>query len=299
MHFSAVLNRDGGTLRTTDIENFSGFMRHTLKEAGHKIDIEAVSGDEIADALDRALASESDVVLAGGGDGTISAAATRLMGTDKALAILPAGTMNLFARGLKIPQTLEAAVAAFADGRVMPVDMATANDEAFIHQFSFGMHAKMVQLRSRMEFGSRFGKMHASAKAAWSTIMNPPSMKVALTINGKEQLVRTSGIGVSNNVFGEGHLPYADEPDGGVLGIYLMVARERGEMIRLAFNLARGKWRDNEHVEVLEAEEVTVKIVSFRGKRAAVMDGELVKLAEETKLKIHPRALNALVPREA
>ena len=101
-------------------------------------------------------------MLAGGGDGTISAAAARLMNSKKALAILPAGTMNLFARGLGIPQTLDAALESFADGEVIAVDMASANGRPFVHQFSIGMHARMVQLRQKMAFGSRLGKMRAS-----------------------------------------------------------------------------------------------------------------------------------------
>ena len=112
-------------------------------------------------------ASRADVVLAGGGDGTVSAAAAALMGKKKALAILPAGTMNLFARGLGIPLSLDAAVEAFADGEVRPVDMASANGRPFVHQFSIGMHAKMVGVRDKMEFGSRLGKMRASAGPRW------------------------------------------------------------------------------------------------------------------------------------
>src|SRR5690606_28446370 len=127
-----------------------------------------------------------DVVLAGGGDGTISAAAARLMGRKKALAILPAGTMNLFARGLGIPQTLDAAVQAFANGEVRAVDMASANGRPFVHQFSIGMHARMVQLREKMEFGSRLGKISASTRAAWATLNNPPAIEVLLTIGDAE-----------------------------------------------------------------------------------------------------------------
>ncbi|MBZ9922780.1 diacylglycerol kinase family lipid kinase, partial [Mesorhizobium sp. BR1-1-7] len=148
MRFAAVLNRDGGTLRTTDLEAFCDRMRDMLEAAGHSIDIDVVAGKDIVPALDKAASRRGvDVVLAGGGDGTISAAAARLMGKKKALAILPAGTMNLFARGLGIPQTLDTALRSFADGEVMAVDMATANGRPFVHQFSIGMHAKMVQLR--------------------------------------------------------------------------------------------------------------------------------------------------------
>lgn len=296
MRFAAVLNRDGGTLRSLDLDALSARMRETLVGAGHALDIEAVGGDAIAEALDRAAArDDADVVLAGGGDGTISSAAARLMGSDKALAVLPAGTMNLFARSLGIPQTLEAAVEAFASGRITAVDMASANGAPFVHQFSVGMHARMVQLREKMEFGSRLGKMGASARAAWMTLKNPKAMAVELTVDDVELTTRATGIGITNNLFGEGHLPYADDPAGGTLGIYVTVARQRSELLRFALDLARGRWRDSPHVEVHETTRATLKL-GGRRRWPAVMDGELVRLEPETRFEIHPAALKVLVP---
>ncbi|PTE08856.1 diacylglycerol/lipid kinase family protein [Mesorhizobium helmanticense] len=297
MRFAAVLNRDGGTLRTTDLAAFSDRMRQTLEAAGHSLDIDIVAGKDIVKTLDSIAAKRSvDIVLAGGGDGTISAAAARLMGGKKALAILPAGTMNLFARGLGIPQTLDAAVKSFADGEVIAVDVATANGRPFVHQFSIGLHARMVQLRQNMEFGSRLGKMQASARAAWATIKNPSPMKVTLAVGEAEIVTRTTGIGVTNNLFGEGHLPYADNPAGGVLGIYVTVAQQRSELVRFLFDIARGRWRASQHVEIHQADRVVLKIHSAARKYRAVMDGELVGLERETTIEIHPGALNVLVP---
>lgn len=300
MRFAAVLNQEGGTLRTIDLFAFSDQMRRTLEAAGHSIDIDVVAGRDIVAALDSVASKPGiDIVLAGGGDGTISAAAARLMGRKTALAILPAGTMNLFARGLGIPQTLDAAVKSFADGEIIAVDMATANGRPFVHQFSIGMHARMVQLRQHMEFGSRLGKMRASAQAAWAAIKNPSAMKVTLTIGETEIVTRTTGIGVTNNLFGEGHLPYADNPAGGVLGIYITVARQRGELIRFLFDMARGKWRDSGHVEIHQADRVVLKIHSAAKRFRAVLDGELIRLDRETTVEIHPGALNVLVPARA
>lgn len=300
MRFAAVLNRDGGTLRTIDLDEFCDRARRTMEAAGHSLDIDIVDGSDIAASLDKAAARRGiDVVLAGGGDGTISAAAARLMGRRKALAILPAGTMNLFARGLGIPRTLDAAIEAFAGGEVMAVDIATANGRPFVHQFSIGMHARMVRLRDRMEFGSRLGKIRASARAAWATIDNPPAMDVTLAIGEAEVKTRTTGIGVTNNLFGEGHLPYADNPAGGVLGIYVTMARQRGDLLRFFFNMARGRWRDNEHVEIHQSDKVTLKIHSRARKFSAVLDGELVGLERETAIEIHPGALKVLVPSAA
>jgi len=299
MRFIAVLNRDGGTLRTTDLDAFTGWMAATLEKAGHRLEVDIVSGAGIEDALQRAARSRAGAVIAGGGDGTVSAAAAALVNRRKALAILPAGTMNLFARGLGIPLSLDAAVEAFADARVRAVDVASANGRPFVHQFSIGMHAKMIGMRDSMEFASRWGKIGASTKAALATIMDPPSLKVSLRIGDAEMLTRTTGIGITNNLFGEGHLPYADNPAGGVLGIYIAVARERGQLMRFFLNMARGRWHDNPHVEIHEGEKVVLKILSRARKRRCVIDGELVPLAAETTVEIHKKALRVLVPRKS
>ena len=296
MRFIAVLNRDGGTLRTVDLDAFSSRMTETLEQAGHSIGVECVAGHDIKAALAKAATSRADIVLAGGGDGTISAAAGALMGNKKALAILPAGTMNLFARGLGIPQSLDAAVQSFAHGEVKPIDIASANGRPFVHQFSVGMHARMVGVRDKMEFASRLGKMRASIRAALATMLDPQPLKVSLTIGDAEILTRATLIGITNNLFGEGHLPYAEQPDGGVLGIYVTVASERGQLLRFFLNVARGRWRDNPHVEIHEGEKVVMKILSPVGRRKCVIDGELLPLAPETTIEIHKRALNVLVP---
>lgn len=297
MRFAAVLNQDGGTLRTVDIDAFCERLRHTLEAAGHSVQIDIVSGREVAVALEKAIAKRNiDVVLAGGGDGTISTAASLLMNKKKALAILPAGTMNLFARGLGIPQTLDAALQSFADGEVMAVDMASANGQPFVHQFSVGMHAKMVQLRENMDFGSRLGKIQASVRAAWATIKNPPALRVSLTVGKAEIVTRTTGIGISNNLFGEGHLPYADNPAGGVLGIYVSVARRRHHLAKLFLDMLRGRLRESAHVEVHQADKAVLKIRSPTKKFSAVLDGELIRLERETTIEIHPGALKVLVP---
>ena len=63
-------------------------------------------------------------------------------------------------------------------------------------------------------------------------------------------------------------------------------------------NVARGRWRDNPHVEIHEGEKVVLKLLSRTGKRKCVIDGELMPLARETTVEIHKKVLNVLVPAE-
>lgn len=297
MRFLVILNRDGGTLRTTDLAAFEGRMRALLQEAGHDVEVQIVDGGDLERALDHAVATHHiDAIIAGGGDGTTSAAAGKLMRTDKALAVLPAGTMNLFARSLGIPIDLDEAVRAFATGSVRNVDVACANGRPFVHQLSIGLHARVVQLRSRMEYGSRLGKMIASLRAALAAVASPPTLEVSLNLGNAEVVARTSGIGISNNLFGEGHLPYTDRPDGGVLGIYVFSAGTRWDVIRLFANIVIGRWSDNDQVEIHEAQRVAMRVRSPLRRHLCVIDGELASLERETVVEIHPRSLRVIVP---
>ncbi len=296
MRFVAVLNREGGILRTADLDVLSASISEALMAEGHIVDINIVSGSHLEAALSDACSSSADVVLIGGGDGTVSAAAGKMMDTQKILAVLPAGTMNLFARSLAVPLALDAAILAYATGKVRAVDIATANGKPFVHQFSIGMHARMIEVREGMEFASRAGKLYASARAAWTTVVDPRTIKVRLDIGGAAVEMRATAVGISNNLFGDGHLPYADCPDGGTLGIYVTLSRRRSELFRLLVNMARGKWAANGQVEVYEARKVLLTVLSRRTRLPAALDGELIPLQRQTEFEIQPGDLRVLMP---
>jgi diacylglycerol kinase family enzyme len=299
MRFQGVLNRGGGTLRTMDVEAFAEASRQALEAAGHTARFRLVDGDAVVEALaEAAQAPDVDVVMAGGGDGTISAAAGALMGSSKALAILPAGTMNLFARGLGIPLDLEAAVAAFAGGKPRAVDIATANGRPFVHQFSVGMHSELIRRRDEMDYSSRPGKIRASVVAAVATVVQPPRVRFHLELPSAEIAAVASSLSVSNNVFGDGPLPVATHPNGGELGIYIARAHRGGEILRILLSIAAGRWKQDAAIEMHTAPRVVLRVDrAARGFQCAI-DGELLPLEARTEIVIHPRALNVLLPTE-
>ncbi len=301
MHFKAILNSEGGTLRTADTEALSAEIEKKFAAGGHTVDIALVPGKKLEAELDKAVADDAvEGVLIGGGDGSVSGAAAKLMNTGKVLAVLPAGTMNLFARSLQIPLDLSQALDALATAPIADVDIATANGRPFVHQYSVGMHAKLVHLREQREFASRLGKIRASAQAAVDTVLNPPRIRVRLEMpGGTEVEARTSSIGITNNLYGEGHIPYTDTPDGGTLGIYVTKARSRREMFAFLAMMALGKWKSNDQVEIHQTESVTMHILSSHRKFRCVIDGELCKLEPKVEVKIHPGALKVLRPATA
>ena len=297
MRVIGVLNRDGGTFKTMDMPAFAKKAETVFANAGHELEARVVAGADLIRELKRA-AAEAELLLAGGGDGTVSAAAAIAQASGVALAALPAGTMNLFARSLGIPLGLEAALGALASGVEHRVDIATANGRPFIHQFSVGIHPKLVRLREALTYRSRVGKMIASVRAALGAMFNPPLFQAEIiTPEGLERR-RVAGISISNNPLDEGHLPLPDRLDQGLLGIYLMKPMTVPAMARLAFGLLRGKFRSLPEIIDKQAPEVTIRFPRWTSRARAVIDGELIPLDNRVAFKVLPGALRVIVPKD-
>ncbi len=298
MKLYAVFNRDGGTFRTTDMEAYSAHAEKVFREAGHEIECHVVAGDEIVETMKKAAATPGiEGLIAGGGDGTISAAAGIAWKSGIVLGVVPAGTMNLFARSLKLPLDIWQALEALAEGNVHAVDIASANGRSFVHQFSAGMHARMVRYRNSMNFGSRLGKIRASTRAAIGVVFNPPEFEVEFSAEGKKGYHKVSAISVSNNEFGRDPLMFADSLDRGHLGFYLAEPLKPAGAMKLVFDILRGKLKENRSVTAMTATDVELHFPRARKDVKCVIDGELLPMPRDVKLKIHAGELKVLVNR--
>ncbi len=298
MHFIAVLNRGGGTLRTMDLESFCASANKIFSTHGHTIKCVVTTGKYVEQRLrEAATANGVDVVVAAGGDGTISTAAAIAYETAMPLAILPAGTMNLFARALKVPLDLSEALEAIATGEIGTVDIATANGRPFVHHFGVGIHARLVRIREDMTYKSRIGKVLANLRAITIAAANPPNFEAELQTRSRLERQRVSGIAVSNNPFGEGHIPHADSLDAGVLGIYLAAPVSTAALMKLWVEVLTGRWRTSEAVTERKVQDVTLRFPKYRRGLRAVLDGELIRLDRVVKVQVHPGALKMMLPR--
>ena len=296
MKLKAFLNRDGGTFRTTDLDEYERLAERIFRDAGHEFDCVVVSGKEIVDVMQREAASGGlDGLIAGGGDGTISAAASICWKNDIALGVIPAGTMNLFARSLKLPLDIRAVLETLAYGHVEEVDIGSANGRPFVHQFSAGLHSRMVRIRNSMSFASRLGKIRASVKAAIGVVLDPPVFDVEFKVDGQTQHRHVSAISVSNNEFGTDPLMFADDLKGGHLGFYLANPMKPAGVARLAFDILRGRLKDNIDVTAMAATAIDLHFPRRNNRSNCVIDGELLPMARDVELRLHPGELKVIV----
>lgn len=296
MNLFAVFNRDGGTFRTTDMEAYCAHATQAFRAAGHEFECHVVPGAKVVETMERAASTVGvDGLIAGGGDGTISAAAEIAWKGNIALGVVPAGTMNLFARSLKLPLDIWQALDALAAGHLEEIDIASANGKSFVHQFSAGLHARMVRYRNSMHFASRLGKIRASTRAAIGVMLNPPEFEVEYTIAGKTAYRRVSAISVSNNEFGREPLMYADVLNRGQLGFYIAEPMKPAGVAKLTFDILRGRLKENAAVTAMTATELELHFPRHRRDVRCVIDGELLPMKRDVKLQIHAGELRVLV----
>jgi diacylglycerol kinase family enzyme len=280
-----------------DLDAFCATARAVFKEHGHSIDCRIVAGKHMERFLRQAAdRPEADALIAAGGDGTISAAAAIAFEKGIPLGVLPAGTMNLFARALKIPIALQEALVAIARGEVGTVDIATANGHPFVHHFGVGIHARLVRIRDAMPYRSRMGKMLAGVRSIAVAAVDPPNFEAEFRTPGRLERRRVSGIAISNNPFGDGHIPHPDELDGGLLGVYIAEPVSTGALIKLWSDVLLGRWRSSEAVTEQQVPQLELFFPRHRRSHRAVLDGELIKLDKTVTLKVHPGALKVILP---
>lgn len=299
MRVKAILNGDSGSLASLDIEVFSRTLSDAFVAEGHEIDVEIADKNTIVSLIEAAgAAPDVDALIAGGGDGTVSCAAAQAWKTGKVLGVLPAGTLNLFARATGVPLDLTEAALALATANVADVDIATANGRPFVHHFSVGLQPWVVKKRDNISYSSRFGKMLAGLKALFSAFTRLPRFSVQLelddqAINTKEAL---SMLVVSNNVFSENHLPYSDKLDAGVLGLYYSKVVSLKAGLKLVSDFALGTSSTNPDVLSAQARTLNIEFSKTKRKSKAVIDGELIDLEQRVDLRLHPKALRVMMP---
>ncbi len=170
---------------------------------GHRIDVDILPPERLDQAIAEAAQSDIDVLVVGGGDGTIRTAVTHLMGTGKALGILPLGTMNRLAKDLEIPLDLASAAAYLATATPSWIDVAKVNGSVFMCNSLMGLTLRYSVARARMRgkpATQRLPKYFATVRDILSS-----KDKISITVDhGEERMrLRVLSVAVTNNGYDE------------------------------------------------------------------------------------------------
>jgi diacylglycerol kinase family enzyme len=255
----------------------------------------AESGAEIVEMAKRAVKSDSQTIVAGGGDGTVSAVAAELVGTDKNLGVLPLGTLNHFAKDLNTPLDLEEAARVIIAGHVAKVDVAEVNGQIFINNSSLGLYPDVVRRREqRQRLG--FGKWNSLLRSAFKVLRRYPFLDIRLNADGKEMVTRTPFVFVGNNSYEMESFNIGGRTclDAGHLSLYMTPRAGRFGLLQMALRALFGKLRQAKDFVSFCTDEVWIE-TRHRQLRVA-MDGEVLMLETPLHYRVRPAALRVIVP---
>jgi len=259
----------------------------------------ARNGEEMLAAADRAHAEGFGLVVAGGGDGTQSAIASRLAGTELVQGVLPLGTLNHFAKDLGIPLRLEEAVRTLAQGRVLEIDVGEVNGRVFINNSSLGLYPVIVRERELQQLHLGKSKWRALASASLHATEGRPAMAVRVDAEGEQQLRRTPFVFVGNNRYTMEGLAIGGRASlqDGQLALYMGRRGGRLALVQLALRALLKRLRQDEDFELITGPAFVVSTTDPRLRVAT--DGEVTWMDSPLRYRVRPRALRVLVPAKA
>jgi diacylglycerol kinase family enzyme len=297
---NSTQGRIGCILNATAGSNGAGTLKSDLEklftERGADVEVILVrEGGDIAKIAARAVEQKSSRLLAAGGDGTLNAVASALVGTETALGILPLGTLNHFAKDLNIPLVLKDAVATALTGAIVRVDLGEVNGRIFLNNSSLGLYPGLVVQRESLQ-RSGLSKWTAFARALVFSFWRYAGLTVRLDGSGERRtIVSTPFIFVGNNRYrvSTPHMGERKCLDGGRLWLYQAPHAGRlrlfGVALRALFGLA-----DATELNEQAIEEFWIHTRASRLRVAT--DGEVTRMTTPLHYRILPRALAVLVP---
>jgi diacylglycerol kinase family enzyme len=300
MRVLALINVDGRAAATMGGgDALKARVAAAFTDAGVEASVELVGGAALASALEKATAGpfSFDALAVGGGDGTIGTAAAHLAGTGIPLGVLPLGTLNHFARDLRVPPLLELACVVIAENHARAIDLVDINGRVFVNNASIGIYPYMVETRDRQRRSLGLGKWGAMALAFLWMIRRFPVHRLAIRTGEGAQLHKTPCAFIGNNRYMLDGPAFGSRPalDRGELCLYVARSHSRLHLLLVMLRAVFGRMMRRRDFEEISA---TALAIDSRARRLRVaLDGELVKMEPPLRCAIRPGALRVLVPR--
>jgi YegS/Rv2252/BmrU family lipid kinase len=245
--------------------------------------------------LKRALAEGSELVFVWGGDGTVQQCIDAAAGSDAALAILPAGTANLLATNLEIPQDIAQAVTIGLRGERRKLDVGRFNGERFAVMAGAGFDASMIR-QADGTLKDRLGRVAYVWTGSKSLRAKPFNAKIEVDgvpwYAGPASLILVGNVG---RLFGGIEVFEDARPDDGRLEIGVVDARGITDWVRTLARAAAGHVERSPLVQTTSATKIKVKL---NRKVLYEMDGGDRKKVKSFTVKVQPAAITICLPSE-
>jgi diacylglycerol kinase family enzyme len=252
--------------------------------------------DEIARTGQALVDEGADVLIACGGDGTISTLAAVVAKSGTMLAALPLGTRNNFARDLRIPLRIEDWSTLLRDRPVRRVDLGEVNGRLFINNVSIGLYPMIVEMRDEIAGNGGLKKRSAQLAATLRVLARFPRTRCLLRFRDRTERRLTPVLFIGNNEYRAGILPESRRPvmDSGKLWVCTTLATGPWSLLPVLWHAMRGRITN---AEALHAVTTPRLEIAFRRHYVRLaIDGEPQRLETPLTLRSRPGMLKVIAP---
>jgi len=270
-------------------------LRDELAVAGvaHPLWFEVPKSKMAPKRVREALDDGAEIVFVWGGDGMVQRCVDALAGADAALAIIPAGTANLFASNLDIPKDVRAAVAVGLQGHRRRLDVGQINGERFVVMAGAGLDALMIR-DADGPLKKRLGRAAYILTGAKNISLRPVRTRVRVDgdkwFDGDASCVLVANVG---QVLGKVSAFPDARPDDGLLDIGIVTAKGAWQWTRTLARTAAGDAPSSPFVETARGRAFDVR---FADPLPYELDGGDRKKSRRLRIKVHHQALTVCVP---
>lgn len=267
--------------------------RDKLREAGIELTQEIAEHDpaKLDGHVRSALQRGADLIIVGGGDGTISGTIGNMEGADATFAPLPLGTANSFARTLGIGANLDDAVTAIVGGHTAMVDLGDIDGHRFANSAAIGLSPMIgdtVPHKLKRYLG-RFGYLLWAIR----TMIRFRPFRVDIDCDGEKLSTWATEVRMLNGRY-SGGIEMSEDASvrTGEFVIHVVAGKS---VMRLALD-----W----YLRILRLRSDDKGVIDLRGRKAKIstrprqrvaIDGEVLAKTPIT-FEIHPRAVRVIVP---
>jgi diacylglycerol kinase family enzyme len=284
----------------------SGRVTSDLQIAGlpqvqtNQFKMEQVDGEQnICETAKRLASGPDEMIIVAGGDGTINAVASALIGTKKMLGVLPCGTFNHFAKDLGIPLEIEKAAKVIQEQYSILVDVAEVNGRIFLNNSSVGFYSSIVRNRAQQEERFFGLKRLAFLRALLTTAWRFPILELSVSVADKTLHRRTPFLFVGNNEYKleKRQIGTRSRLDGGNLSIFVAHANRPLALLLLALRAISGRLHAARDFDAFCTSEAVIS--ATRDSLIVARDGEIERIKTPLHYRTRPRSLRVIVPSAA